>query len=288
MRKLVTIFLFATACVAGACSNSSSRPEKSEDFSDVKIISVNGSTTEVLCALGFEKNIIGVDVTSTYPDAMSALPKVGHNRNLSAEAILSLHPQLVVGIDEHLNQDLITQLKAAHITVWTFPLSYSVAGTTQLIQRLADSLRVGDKAASVIENLNNELATKVRPDPAPKVLFLYARGAGTLMVSGNNTAAASMIALAGGVNAVTGFDDFKPLTPESLTEANPDIILMFSSGMESLGGMDGLLNIPGVAQTNAGKRRKVIEMDGQLLTGFGPRLGKAVSILSKSFDEANR
>src|SRR3546814_14071921 len=96
-----------------------------------------------------------------------------------------------------------------------------------------------------------------------------------MMVAGENTQMEQVIHMAGGQNAVRGFEDFKPLTAESLVAANPDVILLFDSGLDSLGGMEGLLKVRGIAQTNAGKNRKVIEMDGQLLTGFGLRLGKA-------------
>ena len=101
------------------------------------------------------------------------------------------------------------------------------------------------------------------------------------MVAGQRTQLDEMIKLAGGENAVSGFEDFKPLTAESLVAANPDVILLFDSGLSSLGGIDGLLEVQGIGQTNAGKNRKVVEMDGQFLTGFGPRLGEAILELAK-------
>src|SRR5690606_33860565 len=115
----------------------------------------------------------------------------------------------------------------------------------------------------------------------PKVLFIYARGTGTMMVAGKDTQVGKMIELAGGVNAVNDFADFKPLTAEALVAANPDVILLFDSGLSSLGGIDGLWEVQGNKQTNAGKNRKVIEMDGQFLTGFSQRLGKALEELGK-------
>src|SRR3546814_12365153 len=102
-----------------------------------------------------------------------------------------------------------------------------------------------------------------------------------MMVAGENTQMEQVIHMAGGQNAVRGFEDFKPLTAESLVAANPDVILLFDSGLSSLGGIAGLLEVQGVAETNAGKARKVVEMDGQFLTGFGPRLGKAILELTK-------
>src|SRR3546814_10521282 len=113
------------------------------------------------------------------------------------------------------------------------------------------------------------------------VFFIYARGTGTMMVAGQLKQLDEMITLAGGENAVSGFEDFKPLTAESLVAANPDVILLFDSGLSSLGGIAGLLEVQGVAETNAGKARKVVEMDGQFLTGFGQRLGKAILELTK-------
>jgi len=110
----------------------------------------------------------------------------------------------------------------------------------------------------------------------PKVLFIYARGAGNLMVAGSGTPLHSMIELAGAENAASALTDFKPLTPEALLTTNPDVILMFDKGLQSLGGVDGLLKIEGIATTNAGKNKKVVTMDGQYLSGFGPRVGDAV------------
>ena len=115
----------------------------------------------------------------------------------------------------------------------------------------------------------------------PKVLFIYARGAGNLMVAGTNTPMEKIIGIAGGQNAITEFEDFKPLTPEAVVKSNPDYILMFDKGLESIGGVDGVLKLEGVASTNAGKNKKIIAMDGQLVSGFGPRVGQAAAQLNQ-------
>ena len=162
-----------------------------------------------------------------------------------------------------------------------FEQDYSAAGARKLISDVAATFGLSAKAPAILRKLNTDLAVVRKPARTQKVLFIYARGAGTLMVAGKNTPVEKMIELAGGTNAATGFDNFKPLTAEALIAANPDVLLLFNSGLESLGGVDGLLKIPGVAQTNAGRNRTVIEMDGQLLTGFSPRLGLAVQELSR-------
>jgi iron complex transport system substrate-binding protein len=245
-----------------------------------KIVSVSGTATEVLCALGLEKNIIGVDVTSTYPASVQKLPKVGHNRSLNAEGILSLGPTLVVGMEEEFKPELKIQLEKAGIKVKLFKMEYTAQGSKSLITSMAAYFGKTSVGETLIKEIDQDLAKVKKSKNPKKVLFIYARGAGTMMVAGKNTSLERIIELAGGKNAVTGFEEFKPLTAESLVAANPDAILLFTSGLESLGGMDGFLKIQGVLQTNAGRNKKVIEMDGQYLSGFGPRVGKAAAELA--------
>ena len=251
-----------------------------------KIVSLNGTLTEILCALGYEKNIVGVDVTSTYPASMRKLPKVGHNRNIQAEGVLSLQPTLVVGKKGEIKPELEQQIKAANINLQMFEMTPTPEGTQQLIATMAQQLN----KTKVGEELNNKIKTQLgqveKIENAPKVLFVYARGTGTMMVAGDGTSVQQMITLAGGQNAISGFKEFKPLTAESLIKANPDVILMFDSGLKSLEGPEGLLKAPGVKETNAGRNKAFITMDGQFLNGFGPRLGEAALELNKKLKES--
>jgi iron complex transport system substrate-binding protein len=248
-----------------------------------KIISLNGTVSEILVGLGLEPNIIGTDVTSNYPESLKSKPKVGHNRNISAEGIIALQPDVVTGLTAEIKPELAAQLKTAGIKLVLFTQEFSADGTRKLINDVAASFGGQQQAAGMIKKLDADLAAANKMNKTttkPKILFIYARGTGTMMVAGDNTPLTKIIQLAGGQNAVTGFNDYKPLTSEALVAANPDVILLFSSGMESLGGTAGLLNVQGVTQTNAGKNKKFITMDGELLTGFGPRLGQAVAQLS--------
>ena len=126
--------------------------------------------------------------------------------------------------------------------------------------------------------MTNSLLQSARAQP--KVLFLYARGQGALQVSGRGTAAEAMVTLAGGVSAVTGYEGYTPLTPEAAIAAAPDVLLMPARGLDSVGGIDGLLKAPGVALTPAGQERRIVAMDDLYLLGFGPRLGQAVRDLA--------
>jgi iron complex transport system substrate-binding protein len=248
----------------------------------LKIVSANGTLSEILVGLGLEKQLVGVDVTSTYPASLEKIPKIGHNRSIAAEGILALNPDVVIYTNQSmLSPAVITQLNSSGKKVVEFKHEYTREGAIRLIREVGSYFNAKAQAEKMVKSLQADL-NKIPTTTSPKkLLFIYARGTGTLMVAGTDTSPDKMFLLAGFKNAAQGFNDFKPLTAESLITANPDVLVLFSSGLESLEGIDGLLKVPGVANTNAGKNKKVISMDGQLLTGFGPRLGKAALELSQ-------
>lgn len=244
-----------------------------------RIVSLSGPISEMLCALGMESSIVGVDVTSTYPASLQQKPKVGHNRNISAENILSLQPDLVMGVEEQINPTISAQLKAAGVRVALYRQEFSLNGTIALLQQVGGAVQKVSEAGKLAEQLRKESqAVKVNPT-GKKVVFVYARGAGSLSVAGINTPMDKMIREAGAVNPIP-FSEYKPLTTEALVAADPDVLLLFTSGLQSVGGVEGFLKLPGVSLTKAGKQRKIIAMDGELLSGFGLRLPKAIAELN--------
>ncbi|HEV7378347.1 MAG TPA: ABC transporter substrate-binding protein [Dyadobacter sp.] len=247
-----------------------------------RIVSANGTLSEIIAGLGLEKQLVGVDVTSTYPESLSKIPKIGHNRTIAAEGIISLNPDVIVYTDQSmLSPALLKQLNSSGKKVVEFKHEYSKEGAIRLIREVGAYFNAKPQAEKMVKTLEADLSKIAKPASPKKLLFIYARGTGTLMVSGTGTSLDKMFALTGNKNAVQGFADFKPLTAESLLAANPDVLVLFSSGLESLDGTNGLLKVPGIANTNAGRNKKVVTMDGQFLTGFGPRLGKAAIELAQ-------
>lgn len=279
MKKILTILTLAVA-IAGC--NKKEDKKNTADGQDVRateiktdrIVSLNGAITETLASMDASGNIVGRDVTSTFPADLKAT-NLGHVRSITAESILALKPTVVFGTTKDINPNLNEQLKNANISLILINQEYTVDGTKKLITDVATTLKK-DNFQPILDNISSKIATVKPFVKKPKVLFIYARGAGNLMVAGKETPLHSMIELAGAENAAAALTDFKPLTPEALLTTNPDVILMFDSGLKSLGGVEGLLKVEGIAATNAGKNKKVVTMDGQLLSGFGPRLGEAV------------
>jgi len=248
-----------------------------------RVVSAGGMITEIVYALGEERCLVGADISSLYPEAATKLPQVGYMRMLSAEGVLALQPSLLLTTVEGGPPNVLEQLKDAGVEVLPLSAEYTAAAAEERIRKVAAALKVEAKAEPIVAALQKDLKTaeeKVKNTSGkPKVLFIYARGGGTLNVGGTKTAADAMIALAGGINAVTGYEGYKPLTAEAVVAAEPDFLLVTTRGLESAGGLESFLRQPGLALTMAGKNRRVIAMDDLYLLGFGPRLGKAASEL---------
>ncbi len=255
-----------------------------------RIISLSGAITETLFVLGQGDKIVGVDVTSTYPEVTTDLPQLGHVSQLNAEAMLALQPDLIIAEAKDQAIPQLSQLQQSGIEILFVENNYTLDAPIQMAEKLAEVLEKEEMLTFVKKDLEDQqrqlVQIKEQSTSSPKVLFIYARGKGSLMVAGTNTPAAAMINIAGGQNAVTEFEGFKALSAEGLIAAQPDIILLFESGLQSLGGPSGLLQIPGLAETPAGKHQRFVTMDGLYLLGFTPRVGKAAVELAQAFQAA--
>ena len=251
-----------------------------------RIVSLGGPVTEVIYALGAEDRLVGVDASSLYPQEAQELPSVGYFRQVPAEGILSLGPTLVLASEETGPPATLEQLRSAGVEVKVIPSAASAEGATAKIRTVAEALGLPEKGEALIEQMGEDLAEAraLHGDVStlPRVLFIYARGAGTMQVAGEGSSAEAMIELAGAENAITGFEGYKPMTAEAVAAAAPDVILVLDRGLESIGGVDGLIEQPGISLTPAGKNRRIAQMDDLLLLGFGPRLGEAVLELTQT------
>lgn len=262
-------------------------------ISDVsRIVSLGGGVTEVVYALDAQANLVAVDQSSVYPAEARALPQVGYFRQISAEGILSMTPSLVLAAEGSGPPTSLTQLREAGVPVLLVPGDPSVNGAREKIQTIARALGKETEGQRLLATLADDVAHANQwldgITTKPRVVFIYARGVGSMNVSGTGTAADAIIQLAGGENAVQAYPNYRPLTAEGLVQAAPDIILMPGRGLESIGGIDGLLDAPGVALTPAGRNRAIVAIDDLLLLGFGPRLGQAMKELAEALHPERR
>ena len=179
-----------------------------------RIITLSSALTETVDALGSGAQIVAVDVTSTYPTYITKLPKVSKDRALSAEGIISFSPDMVLAPENMISKAISYQLQSAGIRVVVIKQEYTPKGAASFIRQTAAALGNAAKGEQLAKQTEANVAKAldlVKKNPkSPKVLFLYARGTGVMMVAGQETSMDAIIRLAGGKNAAQGFSKFKP------------------------------------------------------------------------------
>jgi iron complex transport system substrate-binding protein len=269
MKKLITIVFLGI--VFGANSQTQER-----------IVTAGSAITETVCALGYCDNIIASDRTSLYPEKIQQLPSIGYRSGINAEGILSLKPTIVIAEKDYVDQAVLQQLSAASVKLVIVDRKLSFEDTKKMIRQIGSALNKDAEATRTIAGIEAELNDAQRmlakKTKSPKVLCIYNRGTATISAGGTDTFA-EILKYAGGENVFSNIDGYKPLNTEALIKANPDYLLMVSTGFESLGGLEGVLKIPGIALTTAGKKKQIISMESLKLTNFGPRFGEAVKEL---------
>lgn len=257
-----------------------------------RLISVGAGVTEIVYALGAQSQLVGTDTSSLYPAAAQSLPKVGYQRTLTAEGVMSLAPQVVLASQDAGPPAVLTQVAAAGVTVVRVDGAYSFEGLLQRVGQVASATGRVDEGARLACSLSTRWAEVSRKVAAAcsrnasgtplKVAFLMRRGT-TVMAAGRGTGADAMLRLAGARNVFAdAFENYKPLSAEALTQAAPDMIIGTSDGPPSPGDIDALKAVPGVALTPAGRAGAIRSFDIVLLLGFGPRLPEAVETLHRA------
>jgi iron complex transport system substrate-binding protein len=251
----------------------------------MRLISIGGALTEIVYLLKANTQLVGVDATSIYPTAATRLPNVGYARNLSAEGILALRPTQLIATEDAGPPIALRQIGDAGIPVSMLPSGHQFIDVINRVRTIGRLVHKTDAAEVLASRLLLEWSSTQKRVANSKinntrVLFILSQNPSQLMVGGEKTSAAAMIAYAGARNAITRVSGFKPLTPESVIAANPDVIVLTDQGMKAVGGISGVLRFPGVKQTRAGKEQNIISLEAMYLLGFGPRMPLAVAELN--------
>lgn len=252
-----------------------------------RIVSIGGALTEIIYALGASQELAGVDTTSLYPEAATKLPSVGYARTLSSEGILALAPNHVIATEDAGPPAVLRQISAAGVPVTILAANDKFEGVLDRVTRLGTLIDRPTQATQLVEKMKADWQRAREPilarkSPAPRVLFILSHSPGQVMVGGKGSSAEAMLHYVGAQNAVQGFDGFKPLTPEAVIAAQPDVMLFTDQGLNIVGGVDGVLRLPGVAQTPAGQKRRVASLEAMFMLGFGPRMPQALTALDNA------
>jgi iron complex transport system substrate-binding protein len=249
-----------------------------------RIVSIGGAITEILYALGFEDRLAGVDTTSLYPSAaLRDKPNVGYMRQLSAEGVLGLNPSLVLAMQGSGPKETIEILEAAKVPLVMVPETFSEQGLLDKIALVGRAMDATARAACLSSAVAGDLAQmrelRSKVTKPVRVMFVMSLLNGRAMAAGKITAANEIIQLAGAVNAIDGYEGYKPINDEAIIAAKPDVVLSIARAKDSVEA-DAVFVHPAFALTPAAANKAFISMEGLYLLGFGPRTAAAARDLA--------
>lgn len=265
MRSFTTILcaIFSFAML-GANAHGTERPGR--------VITVGAPATEIVFALGAGDSVIATDTTSTRPEVVEALPKVGYMRQLASEGIISLKPDLIVAVEKSGPENVLQELGDLGIPIVKLPsldemknLPDAIAIAGAALGRIVEAQTLAQKISADIA----DLGAVVEPN-RPSIIFLMAVGHGKPLSAGNHTTAAEIIDLVGGRNPMAEFDGFKPVSAEVIAADQSDYVLLPQSTVDQYGGFEGLKTDPVLGLNKAVANGRVLTVSSSTILGFGP------------------
>ena len=245
-----------------------------------RVVALANGSAEIVASLGYESLLVGRDVASTMP-ALSKVPIDNPGHTVSTETVLSQKPDLIL-IDSNTSPTTaLSTLKNSGIKTVMIPTTFDVKSIAQ--KELAVAEAIGTPKAGQL--LANQITSISNPPKPIKVAFLYLRGTSSIyLIGGKGSGADSLIQAMGftDIGAANLKQPFSSMSAEGLLKLNPDVLLLMTKGLASVGGLKGLTQLPGIAQTTAGKRKRVVTVDDSLLLSFGPR---TISLIPRLRDE---
>jgi iron complex transport system substrate-binding protein len=282
-RKLATVVASTILAIAG-CTVAAFAGQVSTFEDRSRLVSIGGSVTEIVYALGEEDKLVARDSTSLYPPEAVKLPDVGYIRQLSPEGVLSVNPSGILALQGAGPREAVDVLQKASVPYIEVPDAYDHEGILAKIRIVGAALGVEEKAGKLAAEVDASLKAaedQVAAIKEPKrILFILSLEGGKVLASGTDTAANGIIKMAGAVNAVDGYSGYKQISDEAIIAASPDVILMMDRGGNFAITDDELFSQPGILSTPAGASRKAIRMDGSYLLNFGPRTADAIRDLA--------
>jgi iron complex transport system substrate-binding protein len=293
VMALVVVTITSAALLLTGCSTAQSKAieissarattiKSSESPVAQKVVALANGAGEIISAMGFKSILIGRDIASTDVD-LKGVPIVTSGHQVVAEKIIALTPDLVIVDKSTGPQSALDALAVAGIRVVTTPEAWTLGDMPAKVGAIANAIGAPASGAALNTALNSSLKNLQGLPEKSRVVFLYLRGGSSIyLIGGEGSGADSLISAVGAldVGAATLTNPFSAMTSELLASLNPDVLLVMSKGLQSVGGVSGLVQLPGIAQTAAAKNRRVIAVDDSLLLSFGPRTPDLIEQLS--------
>ena len=255
-----------------------------------------GGITEIICALGYESSLVGVDTTSRYPLSVRHLPSVGYARHLSLEGVLALAPQQVIVGHDAGPLAVLSRLREAGVLVSRVEDGHTLDALISRVKQVGQVLQCDGKVQALIEKLNVEWdalrQTLALPARTIRVMFILAQTPSQTLVAGTDTGADAMLKHAGLQNAFSGVRGYRPVSAEAIIAAQPDLVVLTQPDALTAGNGSNSRSLihqfKGLSATPAARPGRWLVFDTMFLLSFGPRLPDAILTLRRASLEAMR
>jgi iron complex transport system substrate-binding protein len=254
-----------------------------------RVVALANGSAEIIASLGYLNILVGRDIASTSQE-LNGVPIATAGHQVVAEKILELNPDVVLIDNTTGPVTAIEVIKRAGIKVTMIDEAWTLSDIEKKITVIGEVIGAQPAAAQLVQKLNSALQASGKDHPGVRIAFLYLRGGSAIyLLGGQGSGTDSLLEHLGAIDvgAQKFKQPFSPITSEALIAADPEVILVMSKGLESVGGIDGLVSLPGIAQTKAGKIRAVIAVDDSLLLSFGPRTPDLLRQLSNAIGQVS-
>jgi iron complex transport system substrate-binding protein len=277
------------ASVAAITKAQSITLDEQQPASPQRVVALANGSAEIISSLGYLNILVGRDIAST-SNELKGVPIATAGHQVVAEKILELNPDVLLIDNTTGPATAIDVIKRAGIKVAMIDEAWTLTDIATKIVAIGEVIGAQPAAVQLVQKLNSALQDSGKDHPGIRIAFLYLRGGSAIyLLGGQGSGADSLIEHLGAIDvgAQKFKDPFSPITSEALIATNPEIILVMSKGLESVGGIDGLVSLPGISQTPAGKTRAVIAVDDSLLLSFGPRTPDLLRQLSGAIGQVS-
>lgn len=247
-----------------------------------RIVSLAPSVTEVLFEAGLGPRVVGVTSYCRFPREVLALPKVGGYLTPSYEAIVALHPDLIVTLPEQ--ADLEPKLSALGVPILHVD-HRSLDGIVRSIEQVGERCGAEASARRAADALRQTLAAlrSNAAGPRPRVLICFGRTEDfrRVIAAAPGTVHDDLITSAGGANALTSRAVAYPtLSVEGVIRLDPDVIVEFSSSGADPAALRRQWNR--LDSLTAVKTGHVYVFAGEFLSVPGPRFVRFADTIARS------
>lgn len=283
MRMSNVIYLLVILLTG--CGRFSNKDQKAEN--EKRIVCLSKQYNEIIYELDAQKDLVAVDLSSTYPPEIKELPTVGYHRALSTEGILSMKPTMIIHDNNVGPEQVMQQMAELKIPMMVFNTKGNDIESSKALVSEIGKYFGKEKAA---DSLNTKLDRDVRRaeealakyTEKPKVVVIHYGRAGNLYLTmTENSTTGDLIRMAGGTIPIPGDKGMMQLSAEVIAKSDPDVILLTDYGYDRLGSPEQIKSLPGVAGTRAAANNRIYRVEEHDMVYFGPRTGEVILMLQE-------